>query len=149
MSSEISISSDLTQVAIASDPAEARHVQEAIERQLRLHRYTDLEVFSVRLAVEEAIVNAIKHGNQLDRKKKVHISYCIRAEQFYVQITDEGGGFDPTDVPDPRLIENVERPCGRGLMLMRHYMCDVQYNAQGNSVRMIKNRSNGQLKKQC
>jgi serine/threonine-protein kinase RsbW len=135
--------SELIQVAIPSDPEEARRIQEQIEHQLRQHRFTDHEVFAVRLALEEAIVNAIKHGNQLDCAKKVHISYCVRGEQFLIQITDEGEGFDPCDVPDPTLVENIERPCGRGLMLMRHYMCEVHYNDRGNSVHMVKNRRNG------
>jgi serine/threonine-protein kinase RsbW len=89
------------------------------------------------------MVNAIKHGNQYDRDKKVTIAYGFGAEQFLIQITDEGEGFDPRDVPDPTLVEYVDRPCGRGLMLMRYYMCDVQYNERGNSVRMVKNRCNG------
>ena len=140
-SERLSNDSDPVQIVIPSDPLEARRFQEQIEQELRRHRFTDHEVFSVRLALEEAIVNAIKHGNQLDRTKKLHISYCVRAEQFSIQITDEGPGFDPCDVPDPTLAENIERPCGRGLMIMRFYMCEVHYNDRGNSVRLIKNRN--------
>jgi serine/threonine-protein kinase RsbW len=132
-----------TELVIPSDPVEARRVQELIEHQLRHFKFDERDVFSIRLALEEAIVNAIKHGNQLDRNKKVHISYLVRSEHFEIQITDEGGGFDPRDVPDPTAVENLERPCGRGLMLMRHYMCEVHYNCRGNSVRMKKSRSNG------
>lgn len=127
-----------TQVTIPSDTAEARRVQEAIEGQLRLFTSTDQEVFSVRLALEEALVNAIKHGNQMDRAKAVHVSYRFLADRFEIHITDEGQGFDPADVPDPTDVENLERPCGRGLMLMRHYMSEVAYNARGNSVHMVK-----------
>ncbi len=140
---QISSDPEHADIVIESDPALARRVQEEIEQQLRLHLFSDREVFSVRLALEEAIVNAIKHGNQFDRSKKVHISYRVRAGQFSIQITDEGIGFNPDDVPDPTMVENLERPCGRGLMLMRHYMCEVHYNDQGNSVRMTKNRRNG------
>ena len=57
-----------------------------------------------------------------------------------VLITDEGKGFDPTDVPDPTAIENLERPCGRGLMLMRHYMTAVTFHGHGNAVQMCKVR---------
>jgi serine/threonine-protein kinase RsbW len=135
--------SDLVQIVIPSDPVEARRIQEEIEERLRRNCFSDHEVFSVRLALEEAMVNAIKHGNQYDRDKKVTIAYGFGAEQFLIQITDEGEGFDPRDVPDPTLVEYVDRPCGRGLMLMRYYMCDVQYNERGNSVRMVKNRCNG------
>ena len=127
-----------TEVNIPSDTAEARRVQEAIEGDLRKGLATDQEVFSVRLALEEALVNAIKHGNQMDRAKSVQVSYRFLNDRFEVLITDEGAGFDPNDVPDPTAIENLERPCGRGLMLMRHYMSEVQYNDRGNRVHMVK-----------
>ena len=127
-----------TDVIIPSDTAEARRVQDEIEQQLVARRASDQEVFSVRLALEEALVNAIKHGNQMDRTKKVHISYRFLVDRLEVLITDEGGGFDPNDVPDPTAVENLERPCGRGLMLMRHYMTEVAYNERGNGVSMAK-----------
>lgn len=127
-------------VVIPSDPAEARRVQDDIERQLRDHHYSDPEIFGIRLALEEALVNAIKHGNQLDRAKVVQIAYRVTAERFDVLVADEGPGFDPADVPDPTDVENLERPCGRGLMLMRHYMNQVGHNAAGNAVLMTKFR---------
>jgi serine/threonine-protein kinase RsbW len=68
----------------------------------------------------------------------VFVKYLLNAEVFEIMISDEGPGFDPLDVPDPTDIENLERPCGRGLMLMRHYMTEVNYNDKGNSVRMKK-----------
>lgn len=127
-----------TDVTIPSDHAEARRVQEEIEQHLQSCRATDQEIFSVRLALEEALVNAIKHGNQLDRGKQVFIAYRFLPGRFEIRITDEGSGFDPNDVPDPTAVENLERPCGRGLMLMRHYMTEVNYNERGNSVAMAK-----------
>jgi serine/threonine-protein kinase RsbW len=127
-----------TEVTIPSDTAEARRFQEEIEKSLQDRRVTEQEIFSVRLALEEALVNAIKHGNQLDRTKKVVISYRLTADRLDVRITDEGSGFDPADVPDPTDVENLDRPCGRGLMLMRHYMTEVNYSPSGNSVSMAK-----------
>jgi serine/threonine-protein kinase RsbW len=129
-----------TKAVISSDPAEARQVQDTIERELREHQYSDPEIFGIRLALEEALVNAIKHGNQLDRSKAVHIAYRVTPERFDVLVTDEGPGFDPADVPDPTAVENLERPCGRGLMLMRHYMNQVGHNTAGNAVFMTKFR---------
>ena len=123
---------------IPSDLNEARQVQDQIEKQLELCHFEDKEIFGIRLALEEAIVNAIKHGNRCDRSKKVQISYRVQQDHFEVSITDEGQGFDPTEVPDPTAEENLERPCGRGLMLMRHYMTHVSYNPRGNSVSMTK-----------
>jgi serine/threonine-protein kinase RsbW len=137
-------SSDLVQATIPSDTAEARRIQDEIEQHLVARRASDQEIFSIRLALEEALVNAIKHGNQMDRSKMVQVSYRFGADRFEVFITDEGTGFDPNDVPDPTAVENLERPCGRGLMLMRHYMTEVAYNDRGNSVTMVKVfRNNG------
>jgi len=112
-------------VILPSDCAEVPSIQDALEDQFRKHHYGEREIFCIKLALEEALVNAIKHGNQMDRNKKVHISYQVLPGRFDIQITDEGDGFDPGDVPDPTAVENLERPCGRGLMLMRHYMTEV------------------------
>jgi serine/threonine-protein kinase RsbW len=130
-----------TKRVIPSDPAQARDVQEEIEQALRGHCYNDREIFSIKLAVEEALVNAIKHGNQLDPAKEVHIGYNITPERFEVIISDEGAGFDPREVPDPTAVENLERPSGRGLMLMKHYMTLVNYSETGNTVYMYKLRN--------
>jgi serine/threonine-protein kinase RsbW len=123
-------------VVIPSDSAEARRVQDDIESALVSHQYDDKEIFSIRLALEEALVNAIKHGNQMDRSKKVHIHYRVRPDRFDIRIRDEGTGFNPDDVPDPMAEENLERPCGRGLLLIRHYMTEVFFHPPGNGLSM-------------
>jgi serine/threonine-protein kinase RsbW len=133
-------------VVIPSDPAEARRVQDDIERALKSFLFDDREIFSIKLALEEALVNAIKHGNQMDRSKTVRISYRVTSERFDIHIADEGKGFDPEDVPDPMAVENLERPCGRGLLLMRHYMTEVTFHPPGNQLSMSKVR-NGALPK--
>ena len=130
-----------TDLTIPSDPTEARRVQEAIEAALKSYEFAERDIFGVRLALEEALVNAIKHGNQMDRAKKVRIAYHVGPDRFDCLVADEGPGFDPGDVPDPTAPENLERPCGRGLMLMRHYMTHVRYNDRGNAVAMSKIRN--------
>ena len=135
------------EVTIASDPSEVQRIQDQIEGQLRLREFEDRDIFSIRLALEEALVNAIKHGNQLDRAKKVRICYGFTTDRFEVAIADEGPGFNPEDVPDPLCEENLERPCGRGLFLIKHYMTDVTYHPPGNRLTMTKLRqpaANGQ-----
>jgi serine/threonine-protein kinase RsbW len=130
-----------TDVTLPSDTTEARRFQDVIEQELVLRQVTEQEIFSVRLALEEAFVNAIKHGNQYDTAKQVFVRYRFVDEnpiRFEISITDQGAGFDPEDVPDPTAEENLERPCGRGLMLMRHYMTEVEYNTTGNVVVMAK-----------
>ncbi|MFL5341696.1 MAG: ATP-binding protein [Gemmataceae bacterium] len=139
--SEISYPADVT---IPSDLEEARRLQESIERQLHtVTKFTEMEIFSIKLALEEAIVNAIKHGNQMDRGKVVRVAYRVLPHRFDVLVADQGPGFDPEDVPDPTAPENLERPCGRGLLLMRHYMNEIQYLNNGNTVVMSKSAKNG------
>jgi len=133
------------EVVLTSDPAEARRFQDQIEQiLLRSSLASPHEVFSIKLALEEALINAIKHGNQMDRAKKVRVLYRVNADRFEVRVSDEGAGFDPSDVPDPTAVENLERPCGRGLMLMRHYMTEVVYSQSGNCVAMSKVLRNGE-----
>jgi serine/threonine-protein kinase RsbW len=104
------------------------------------HGFTEKELFGMRLAVEEAVVNAVKHGNGYDPRKKVRVQYSVTPQQVLVAVEDEGPGFNPEEVPNPLEAENLERPSGRGLFLMRCYMTWVQYNQRGNAVTMCKNR---------
>lgn len=131
-------------ITIPSDAADARRIQDDIEQLLRVRHIAEHDIFSIKLALEEALVNAIKHGNQMDRAKKVRIAYQLFTDRFDVQISDDGRGFDPSDVPDPTAFENLERPCGRGLMLMRHYMTEVAFNERGNGVTMSKALRSGE-----
>jgi serine/threonine-protein kinase RsbW len=133
-----------THVTIPSDLEVARDLQTRIEQQLLTStRFTEMDIFSIKLALEEAIVNAIKHGNQMDRNKAVRVAYRVEEHRFDIMIVDEGPGFDPEDVPDPTAPENLERACGRGLLLMRHYMSDIRYLGTGNTVVMSKWSKNG------
>jgi serine/threonine-protein kinase RsbW len=126
---------------ISSDLGEARRVQDEIEEALQAARYGERDIFSIKLALEEALVNAIKHGNQMDPDKNVHVSYSVTPERFDIRIVDEGPGFNPDDVPDPTLPENLERCCGRGLLLIRKFMTEVSYHGCGNVVTMYKLRN--------
>jgi serine/threonine-protein kinase RsbW len=136
--------SPFEEVALASDPTEARRFQEELEQFLLQSSHASThEIFGIKLALEEAIINAIKHGNQMDRAKKVRVLYRVMAGFFEVRVVDEGAGFNPGDVPDPTAVENLERPCGRGLMLMRHYMTEVCYSSSGNCVAMSRVLRNG------
>lgn len=125
-------------VSIPSDLNEAHQLQNEIEAALTAVAFAERDAFAVRLAIEEALVNAIKHGNKLDPQKKVHVRYAISRERVDVRIADEGLGFNPEEVPDPTAPENLERPCGRGLLLMRHYMTEVEYSDCGRAVQMYK-----------
>ncbi|MBX3443039.1 MAG: ATP-binding protein [Planctomyces sp.] len=128
-------------ITIPSDTAAGHEVQERIVSLLEQREFPPRDIFSVRLALEEALVNAIKHGNGLDPAKSVRIHADVDSERVFVEIEDEGPGFIPDDVPDPTLDENIERPSGRGLMLIRSFMSNVEFNERGNRIRMEKLRS--------
>ena len=103
--------------------------------------FSGKEVFGVRLALEEAVVNAIRHGHRGDTSKRVDVRFQISDEQLLIEINDQGPGFDPDGLPDPLAPENLERPGGRGVFLIRQYMTWVQYNKTGNSVTLCKVKS--------
>ncbi len=103
--------------------------------------FGERELFGIRLALEEAIVNAVKHGNRNDPSKTVRVRYQVSETEFLVEVHDEGPGFDPESIADPLAPENLERPGGRGVFLMRNYMTWVSFNERGNCVTMGRRRS--------
>ena len=106
--------------------------------------YDEHSSFSIRLAMEEGLSNAIKHGSRMDPSKHVSLDYEVTPRRVEIVITDEGEGFDPQAVPDPTRDENLEKPSGRGIMLMRAFMDTVDFSERGNSVRLVKERRRGQ-----
>lgn len=95
----------------------------------------------VHLALDEALVNALRHGNKEDATKRVVVNYLITPEACSFEIADEGEGFDPDSLPDPLAPENLEKPTGRGVFLIRHYMDSVNFNQKGNTIWMKKSNA--------
>lgn len=126
----------MVEVVIPSDLTLCKGIQEQIAARLKAHGFSDKECFGVRLALEEAIVNAIRHGNESDRNKKVTMQYAITPHRFDFAILDEGPGFVREDVADCLEDENRERPSGRGLFLMDYYMTEVTIHPPGNKITM-------------
>lgn len=79
-------------------------------------------------ALREALANAIRHGNRQHPDRRVLVDYCIEANRATIRVEDEGSGFDPADVPDPRQPENLLRPSGRGIFYMRQFMEQVEFS---------------------
>jgi len=123
-----------------SRTAEAKRVLESILGRLETENWYPQEIFGVHLALEEALVNAVKHGNREDPSKHVHVVFRLSAEKMFIEIRDEGPGFKVAEVPDCTKDENLEKASGRGIMLMRNFMNFVEYNAKGNGVTMEKKR---------
>lgn len=125
-------------IVIPSDPQQIRRVESVIIPRLEELNYGERAIFGVRLAVEEAVVNAIKHGNRMDKAKKVTVTHSIDAKECRISVLDEGLGFDPEAVPDPTSDDNLELPHGRGLVLIRAYMDEMTFNEKGNCVTLVK-----------
>ncbi len=94
------------------------------------------------VALDEAFVNAVKHGNRYDHTKFVRITAELSADEARFTVEDEGEGFDVADVPDPCDPQNLFRTSGRGVLLICNIMDEVQYNARGNQLTMKVKRSN-------
>lgn len=127
-------------ISIPSSTTEGLAVQEQIIALMEQHDYSMKDVFAMRLALEEAITNAIKHGNKGALDKQVTISATVSDDALLVEVQDEGDGFDPEDVPDPTDDEHIDRPSGRGLMLMRAYLDRVEYSDGGRRITMERQR---------
>jgi serine/threonine-protein kinase RsbW len=125
-------------LTISSIPSEVTRVEDAILPVLSNKGYGERYIFATKLALEEAVINAIKHGNELDDTKRVTVSFSIDDDRAAISVGDEGEGFDPNDVPDPTLDENLIATSGRGLALIRAYMDEVRYNDTGTEITMIK-----------
>jgi serine/threonine-protein kinase RsbW len=83
----------------------------------------------VDVAVREALANAIKHGNAQNPSKQVHVDLEVEGEELVIRVEDEGAGFDPALLVDPRAPENLLRPNGRGIFYMKSFMDEIQYGA--------------------
>lgn len=90
-----------------------------------------------RVGLTEALSNAMLYGNSHDPSKRVLLEIAFQLGCIQARVTDQGPGFDPGAVPDPTRPENLTKPCGRGLFLMRKLMDEVWYNDQGNQVTLV------------
>lgn len=97
--------------------------------------------FSFRVALGEALQNAIIYGNREDPSKSVHVQLRVGERQVEVRVQDEGDGFDPSIVPDPSIPDRLHREEGRGLFLIRQLVDDVSFNDRGNSICMVLRRA--------
>jgi serine/threonine-protein kinase RsbW len=125
---------------IPSETAASKQVLDEVLRALKAQHWLPHDVFGVHLAMHEALVNAILHGNRLAADKRVHVSCRMSPELISIEITDEGEGFNPVTLPDPTDPDRLESPGGRGVMLMKAFMSRVDFNERGNCVVMEKRR---------
>ena len=129
---------DVMRFEIASDLHEGRRVQDAILGACHGHGFGEDAYFAVKLALDEAVTNAIKHGNGMDRDKRVHVRAAVSADRVWIEVRDEGPGFKRETIPDPREEENLHKCSGRGLLLIEAYMTHVDWSPDGRAIQMSK-----------
>ena len=92
---------------------------------------------NIMISVTESVNNAIKHGNRNEATKNVSISLFLNESQISFKVQDEGNGFDYENLPDPTAPENIEKPGGRGIFLMKHLADEVVFSNEGSIVELI------------
>lgn len=123
---------------IPSDFDHAHVVQQRILGGVQHQGFNPKSHFAVQLALDEAMVNAIKHGNRLDRAKQVHVEAFVTPDRVEICIEDEGPGFTRSCVPDPTAAENLLKCSGRGILLIEAYMDQVEWDRGGRRLRMVR-----------
>jgi len=121
-------------------PATSQGAESALEEILEAIAVSGLacgDVDEVRMALREALNNAVRHGSGLDPAKSITVACRSNLQEgLWVKVRDEGEGFDPDKVPDPTNPENLERPGGRGVYMMRHLMDEIEYRDNGRELHM-------------
>src|SRR5258706_6227977 len=125
---------------IPSNFLEGRAIQKRIMDEVAAHHFNEDAVFAIKLALEEALINAIKHGNKEDPHKKVRIQARVTDQEAEIIIEDEGPGFDRSNVPDPTTEENLERLHGQGILMMKANMHVIEWSNNGRKVRMVRKK---------
>lgn len=134
-------------IAVKSRPSAVVKVCDQVLSKLEENDFGKDDIFAVHLALEEAFLNAVKHGNKMDSSKEVKIDYSVDFDKVEISMTDEGDGFEPSSVADPRYGEDLYKPGGRGLLLMNSYMDVVKFNERGNSLYMVRYKEKPRLTK--
>ena len=129
MKKEFQVSSDLSQV---------QRVSTKVLVFLKPLNLTEGWIFDIRLCLEEALINAMKYGNNLRKDLKVRLLVEYDDKSIRIQIEDQGKGFNPKKIEDCTKKDNLLRSRGRGVYLIHRLMDKVRYNSKGNTLLMVK-----------
>ena len=121
-----------------SDYDQGHHCQRRILESAEKRGFHGESFFALRIALEEALVNAIRHGNRVDPRKNVHVEARISPKRVEIVVEDQGPGFDRASVPDPTAEENLEKCSGRGILLIESYMSKAKWDRGGRRLRMVR-----------
>lgn len=123
---------------IPSDPQYIKQASDRVLDSLKALKLDEDILFDVRLCLEEAIINAMRYGNKFNKDLPVSIGYSLSADRLEITVRDRGAGFNYTDLLDPTATENILKPGGRGLLLIKNLMDEVKFNDRGNEIKMVK-----------
>ncbi len=124
--------------SIANDSNLLKEVSKDLISALKDKEVVEEIIFDIHVAFEEALRNAMIHGNKNDPDKEVSVEIELSDDAVTICIEDEGEGFDPDKLPDPTFGENLLKESGRGVYLMRHLMDEVEHENDGRKVVMKK-----------
>ena len=124
-------------LVIQSDPDNVVKVDEWAERIAVEMGFTEDHRDDIAISVTEAVNNAISHGNENDPNRRVIIEFEKRKDSLKVTVRDEGCGFNLIDVDDPRKPENLMKPCGRGVLIIRKLMDEVSFTYGKNRMQVV------------
>ncbi len=127
----------LGELEVPSDQDYLAEVDNFTEKLIKKTLLPSSDVDDVAIVISEAVNNAMVHGNNLDVTKSVKIRLYSCSKYIRIVIQDEGGGFSPEDVPDPREDENLLKASGRGLLIIRHLMDEVSYRSVKSGTQII------------
>lgn len=123
-------------IEIPSLPENIRIVESFIDNAKERFHLDDDIYGNIMIAVTEAVNNAIKHGNMNNKSKNVHLTLSLQDSLIKFVVKDEGAGFNYEDLPDPTAPENLEKPGGRGIFLMKHLSDEVEFKEDGRVVEL-------------
>ena len=119
---------------LESDISSLAKVEQIIEELKSFYKIPEDIYGNILVSITEAVNNAIRHGNKLDPDKKVDFSFESTEKEITFKIQDKGVGFDPDSIPDPTLPENIAKPDGRGIFIMKNLSDEVKFEDEGRRV---------------
>ena len=126
----------LLNVELKSNPRNISMIDGFVQKLVEEYKLTPNQYGNILISLTEAVNNAIIHGNSQDESKKVQIQLRRLKNKLSISVSDQGRGFDPAKVRDPRCSENIECCGGRGVLIMKELSDDIQYHNNGRTVEM-------------
>jgi len=143
------VSATTVKLVISSEVRLVDVVHTASETMAGIAGFEEDDALNVGIAVREAVINAILHGNRMDPARKVEVSLQARPRSIRARVRDQGAGFDSGATPDPTVGDNLMRSSGRGILVMRAFVDSVDFKfleGRGMEVTLKKNRVGGKTK---